>query len=58
MSVIEGELLWTPSDEFAQGSNVTKFIAWLEQNRGLEFADYRALWQWSVSETEAFWGAL
>jgi len=58
MTVVEGELLWTPSEEFAQGANVTKLMAWLGQNRGLEFTDYAALWHWSVTETEAFWGAL
>ncbi len=58
MTVTEGELLWTPSDDFVANSNVMKLIAWLKENRGLEFADYQSLWQWSVTDTEAFWGAL
>lgn len=28
---------------------------WLKSERGLEFADYAALWQWSVTELNAFW---
>jgi len=28
---------------------------WLRAERGLAFADYDALWRWSVSELDAFW---
>ncbi|MCH8180140.1 MAG: acetoacetate--CoA ligase [Proteobacteria bacterium] len=31
---------------------------WLRDTRGLQFADYRALWRWSVDEPEAFWQSL
>jgi len=31
---------------------------WLRQSRGLVFADYHALWQWSVSDLEAFWQSI
>ena len=27
---------------------------WLREKRGLSFADYHALWQWSVTDLEAF----
>jgi len=33
-------------------------MAWLREHRGLEFADYDALWTWSVSDTPGFWSAL
>ena len=56
--VEEGELLWTPSREFADGSNVAQFMRWLKETRGLEFRDYSALWQWSVTELEDFWQAI
>jgi acetoacetyl-CoA synthetase len=54
----EGELLWTPRPQFAASSNVARYIDWLRRERGLDFADYDALWRWSVSEIEAFWGSL
>ncbi len=28
---------------------------WLRAQRGLEFADYDALWRWSVTDLDAFW---
>jgi acetoacetyl-CoA synthetase len=54
----EGQLLWTPSADTVKNSHVMRFIAWLERERGLRFADYEALRQWSVSDLEAFWSAI
>lgn len=56
--VSEGQLLWTPRPEFARGANVTKFMDWLRANRKKDFADYDALWQWSVTDIEDFWAAI
>ena len=53
-----GDLLWTPSPERVAGANVTAFIGWLGETRGLAFAGYPDLWQWSVTETDAFWRAI
>ena len=52
------ELLWTPSRERVERSGFTRFTAWLEKGRGLRFESYEALWRWSVTELEAFWGSL
>jgi len=54
----EGQLLWTPSAGTVEKSHVTRFIAWLERERGLTFADYEALRQWSVADLEGFWSAI
>ena len=54
----ESQLLWTPSPEWIERANVTDFTRWLERRRGLKFADYSALWRWSVEDLEGFWGAL
>jgi acetoacetyl-CoA synthetase len=56
--VVEGELLWTPSPAFVERSRLRAFERWLEERRGLRFADYAALWSWSVGEPDAFWAAL
>jgi len=56
--VKEGDLLWTPSEAFVRNANVTAFIDWLRVNRGVDCADYGALWRWSVVDVAAFWGAL
>jgi len=31
---------------------------WLREQRGLEFADYDALWRWSTTELDAFWQSI
>ena len=31
---------------------------WLQQTRGLEVADYDALWRWSTTELDAFWQSI
>ena len=56
--VKEGELLWTPGEDFVRSSNMTRLLVWLRRERGLDLADYDALWRWSVSDTEGFWAAL
>jgi acetoacetyl-CoA synthetase len=54
----EGQLLWTPSAATVANSHVMRFIAWLERERGLRFADYEALRQWSVGDLDGFWSAI
>jgi len=54
----EPRLLWTPPRQLQDDSNIRRYMAWLEHTRGLHFADYDALWRWSVDELEAFWGSL
>jgi len=54
----EGDLLWTPTPEWVEGTNITHFMKWLQAERGLKFADYSALWCWSVEDVDAFWQAI
>ena len=56
--VKEGDLLWTPSPEWVADSNLAHFMTWLREHRGLNFSNYPDLWRWSVTDLEAFWGAL
>ncbi len=56
--VQEGDVLWTPSARFAEGSEMAKFMRWLKAERGLAFADYMALQAWSVSHYQDFWAAV
>jgi acetoacetyl-CoA synthetase len=53
-----GEILWTPGPERVRQANVTAFTEWLARERGRRFADYNALWRWSVEDLEGFWQAL
>ncbi len=49
------EVLWRPSRERIARAGVTRYRDWLRQTRGLDFADYEALWTWSVEHLEDFW---
>jgi acetoacetyl-CoA synthetase len=51
----EGELLWKPGPDWIERANITAYLRWLRQERGLEFADYAALWRWSVEHLDEFW---
>ena len=54
-----GELLWTPSADAVERSNMTGYMRWLKAERGLDFrGDYHALWRWSVDELEDFWASI
>lgn len=54
----EGALLWTPSAEVLKNANLTKYICWLAETHNLHFADYDALWNWSVTDLENFWQSI
>ena len=49
---------WHPSAKTARAAKLTPFGDWLERERGLRFADYDALWRWSVDDLEGFWSAI
>jgi acetoacetyl-CoA synthetase len=50
--------IWVPSKDRIAGSMLTKFLTFLRAERGVDCADYEALWRWSIAEPEAFWVAL
>ncbi|MCC5971796.1 MAG: acetoacetate--CoA ligase [Pararhodobacter sp.] len=51
-------VLWEPDAARAAATSMARFIGWLESARGLVFADYHALWEWSVNDPESFWPAI
>ena len=57
-AISEGALLWEPSDELKRSAILTRYMAWLHETRGLDVADYQALWRWSVTDIEGFWASL
>jgi acetoacetyl-CoA synthetase len=54
----EGTLLWEPSEEFKENANISRYMEWLEKEKGLSFDDYGELWEWSVTELEEFWASI
>jgi acetoacetyl-CoA synthetase len=41
-----------------EAANVTRFLRWLERERGVVLSGYDELWSWSVTELEQFWDAI
>ena len=54
----QGEVLWTPTADAREHSELARYLRWLRDDRELDFAGYDELWQWSVDELEAFWASL
>ena len=51
-------ILWEPDATRAEASTLANFIHWLQSEQELGFADYHALWEWSVSDLDGFWTAI
>lgn len=49
------EPLWSPSPAEIEASEITRFQRWVTARTGVEFADYLALWRWSVTHVSEFW---
>jgi acetoacetyl-CoA synthetase len=61
MSVARGDdpgVLWTPPPNVRETTEIGRYLAWLERERGLTFADYEALWRWSVDDLAGFWSSI
>jgi acetoacetyl-CoA synthetase len=52
------QLLWQPSQERRQQTNIYSFLEYVNQRHDKSFATYDDLYQWSIAESPAFWAAL
>jgi acetoacetyl-CoA synthetase len=50
--------IWKPASDARERTRLGHYLAWLEREHGLTFAGYADLWQWSVTEIEAFWASI
>ncbi|MGH3908322.1 MAG: acetyl-coenzyme A synthetase N-terminal domain-containing protein, partial [Pseudonocardiaceae bacterium] len=48
-------ILWQPDPDAR--SQMAEFREWVAATQGVEVPDYAALWRWSVTDLEGFWGA-
>ncbi len=55
---VQGTLLWEPSEEFKENAKVTGYMRWLSAEKGLTFESYEELWEWSVTDLDAFWASI
>ena len=58
MPLREGDVLWTPSDQFKADAVLTTYLQWLARSRGRHFADYPSLYDWSVRDLRGFWASV
>ena len=56
--VCEGTVLWQPSEEQKAQANITRYLRWLREEKGLDFGSYEDLWAWSVTDLEGFWASI
>ncbi|HJT56569.1 MAG TPA: acetoacetate--CoA ligase, partial [Ktedonobacteraceae bacterium] len=56
--ITEGTLLWESSEETKQQANITHYMQWLAQEKGLHVDDQEKLWEWSVTNLEDFWASI
>jgi acetoacetyl-CoA synthetase len=49
---------WRPTERDIADARVTDFAKFVQKRTGAALPDYRSLWQWSVDDPAAFWGAL
>jgi acetoacetyl-CoA synthetase len=52
------EPIWTPSPERVEHSNLTRYLRWLAERRGLRLESYDELWRWSVRDLDGFWSSV
>jgi acetoacetyl-CoA synthetase len=50
--------VWQPSEDAVERAELTRYLRWLGETRGLELDGYHELWRWSVTDLEGFWGSL
>jgi acetoacetyl-CoA synthetase len=53
-----GTVLWEPPADARETSRMGHYMSWLERERGLAFADYQELWDWSVADLPGFWRSI
>lgn len=49
---------WEPTQQDIADARVTDFARFVQDRTGAPMRDYQSLWQWSVDDPAAFWGAL
>ncbi|MFG1762794.1 acetoacetate--CoA ligase [Micromonospora parva] len=53
-----GDMLWAPPADVRERSRIGAYLRWLREHRGLDFADYDALWRWSTTDLDGFWRSI
>ena len=54
----QGDVLWTPPSDARNTTVLGRYMDFLRDERGHDFAEYEDLWRWSVDDLEGFWGSI
>jgi len=52
------KLLWTPSDERIKGTNMYRFMNFINEKYNKKFSEYIHLYEWSIENIPDFWVSL
>ena len=52
------KLLWQPSEERIQNTNIHQFMRYVNARHGEDFANYEDLYRWSIDRCSDFWATL
>ena len=53
-----GKLLWSPSRDRIESTNMWRFMQFVNEKNDQNFNDYASLYQWSINEMQAFWSTV
>jgi acetoacetyl-CoA synthetase len=53
-----GAVLRWPVADVLETTRIGEYVRWLSGERGVEVADYQALWRWSTDAPDAFWRSI
>jgi acetoacetyl-CoA synthetase len=56
--LVQGDVLWSPPPDVRETTELGRYMNWLRDERGRDFASYDELWRWSVDDLEGFWASL
>ena len=52
------KLLWQPSEEKIKGTNMYRFMTFINEKYNQNFAEYTPLYQWSIEKIPDFWASM
>jgi acetoacetyl-CoA synthetase len=56
--MVDPEPLWRPSADRVERANMTRYLRWLGERRGIELGSYDQAWRWSVDDLDGFWSSI
>jgi acetoacetyl-CoA synthetase len=55
---VSGRILWNPQRDVRERTTLGRYLNWMRDEHGRDFAGWDELWRWSVDDLEGFWASL